>query len=109
MPAKERPTKSFKGGRDPRAAYWPGGPVAQWIERRTSNPRAEVRFLPGPLTGTPLTAGVSFFVRSGGEGRRCLRVPHDAGGNRGARGGEGRGGERCAGAICRGEHSTSSS
>ena len=25
------------------------GPVAQWIERWTSNPRAEVRFLPGPF------------------------------------------------------------
>ena len=27
----------------------PGGPVAQRIERRTSNPRAEVRLLPGPF------------------------------------------------------------
>ena len=37
-----------------RGAYWPPysaqGPVAQWIERQASNLRAEVRFLPGPLT-----------------------------------------------------------
>ena len=26
------------------------GPVAQWIERQTSNLRAEVRLLPGPIT-----------------------------------------------------------
>src|SRR6266508_5118228 len=29
---------------------WCSGPVAQRIERRTSNPCAEVRLLPGPLT-----------------------------------------------------------
>ena len=38
-------------------AYWAQGPVAQWIERRTSNPRAEVRFLPGPSFHRLFTRG----------------------------------------------------
>ena len=33
------------------------GPVAQWIERWTSNPRAEVRFLPGPSEGAAGAGG----------------------------------------------------
>src|ERR1035437_10048535 len=37
-----------RGGTRARA-YSSSGPVAQWIERRTSNPCAEVRFLPGPI------------------------------------------------------------
>src|SRR5436305_5598979 len=43
------------------------GPVAQRIERRTSNPRAEVRLLPGPL---PKTAGKK--AKSGCLGRAIL-------------------------------------
>ena len=39
--------KPGSGGR-PGYTRW-GGPVAQWIERQTSNLRAEVRLLPGPL------------------------------------------------------------
>jgi hypothetical protein len=37
------------GGRGFESHPPPLGPVAQRIERRTSNPRAEVRLLPGPL------------------------------------------------------------
>src|SRR5687768_2479630 len=40
------------------------GPVAQWIERRTSNPCAEVRLLPGPFSAA---------VSGGKWLKRCLQ------------------------------------
>jgi hypothetical protein len=40
------------------------GPVAQWIEQRTSNPRAEVRFLPGPPSKTWRAEANGAFTRT---------------------------------------------
>ena len=46
----------------PRGGYPPPhGPVAQRIERRTSNPCAEVRLLPGPLGKAVANGGLFVF------------------------------------------------
>jgi hypothetical protein len=52
------------------------GPVAQWIERRTSNPRAEVRFLPGPFRGVqPYRKRMVALVSGAMRARNARRVP----------------------------------
>ena len=58
------------------------GPVAQWIERWTSNPRAEVRFLPGPsrcavASTPPEVHSLRGLIRSGRSVRFRPREPLD--------------------------------
>jgi hypothetical protein len=49
------------------------GPVAQRIERWTSNPRAEVRLLPGPSPLALILCGLGPISAGGGAGvsQRC--------------------------------------
>ena len=66
---------------------WPSklaaGPVAQWIEQRTSNPCAEVRFLPGPLEEAPAERAFSSSPRAFRRLRVCgyteERIPRFSG------------------------------
>jgi hypothetical protein len=53
--------------RDPAGILGPG-PVAQRIERQTSNLRAEVRLLPGPSSEAPATERLLFVHENRGEG-----------------------------------------
>jgi hypothetical protein len=47
-PSSATPAHGKNIGRSPQALHSARGPVAQWIERQTSNLRAEVRLLAGP-------------------------------------------------------------
>jgi hypothetical protein len=76
--SSERPRSYKRGSPCRRRATLVLGPVAQWIERRTSNPRAEVRLLPGPsrlfMRNPVCDAG---YMELRGAGPRPLKTARD--------------------------------